>query len=129
MDTSPNAASVALVEGGRVLLIRRARAPALGKWTLPGGRLEPGEDAEAAAVREVREELGLAVAALRPVTRLTAGTFRLQVFATDAFEGAIAAGEEISGCRWVRADEVGGLDAPPHLAEGIGRALRRLGRR
>jgi mutator protein MutT len=46
---------------GRLLLIQRGHAPAQGRWTLPGGRVEPGETPEAAVVREVREETGLTV--------------------------------------------------------------------
>jgi 8-oxo-dGTP diphosphatase len=45
----------------RILLIKRANPPAQGLWSLPGGRVEPGESAEAAVVREVREETGLHV--------------------------------------------------------------------
>jgi len=39
-----------------VLLIRRGKPPRLGEWSLPGGRIEWGERAEAAALRELREE-------------------------------------------------------------------------
>jgi ADP-ribose pyrophosphatase YjhB (NUDIX family) len=42
--------------GGRVLLVRRGRAPSAGTWTLPGGRVEPGESLEQAVIREVLEE-------------------------------------------------------------------------
>jgi 8-oxo-dGTP diphosphatase len=44
---------------GRVLLIRRAREPAAGTWTVPGGRVENGESLEAAVLRELNEETGL----------------------------------------------------------------------
>ena len=50
-----NAASVALIRKTQLLLIQRARAPMEGLWTLPGGRLEPGETIEACAQREVLE--------------------------------------------------------------------------
>lgn len=58
-------ASVLILRGGgsgsAVLLVRRAFAPARGAWDVPGGFIERGETAEAAAVREVREELGVDV--------------------------------------------------------------------
>ncbi|TMI86859.1 MAG: NUDIX hydrolase [Bacillati bacterium ANGP1] len=54
-------ASVLILRRGRVLLIRRAFAPARGLWDIPGGFIEPGETAEQAARREAREELGVAV--------------------------------------------------------------------
>ncbi len=46
---------------GRLLLIQRGHEPSKGRWSLPGGRIEVGESAEEAAVREVREETGLDV--------------------------------------------------------------------
>src|SRR5687768_10548153 len=131
MTPSPNAASVALIDRDRVLLIQRARAPYHGLWTLPGGRLEPGEDAETAAAREVKEELGLSVYALRPVMRLTLGDerrFRLQVFATEAFEGEIVPSPEIAGYRWVRAQGVAAMNVTPHLPAVVERALRMFDR-
>ncbi|RAY13279.1 NUDIX hydrolase [Actinomadura craniellae] len=48
-------------DSGRLLLIRRGRPPGAGLWSLPGGRVEPGESDVAAVVREVREETGLLV--------------------------------------------------------------------
>ncbi len=50
---------VAVVENGRVLAARRSRPTALaGRWEFPGGKVEPGETSEGAAVRELLEELG-----------------------------------------------------------------------
>jgi ADP-ribose pyrophosphatase YjhB (NUDIX family) len=50
-----------VVDGGRVLLIRRGTEPLKGQWSLPGGMLELGESLTAGVVREVREETGLVV--------------------------------------------------------------------
>jgi len=123
----PNAASVALIDRDRVLLIQRARKPWYGMWSLPGGRLEPGETAEQAAEREIMEEVGLRTFALRPLRRmfLAEGRFVLQVFATEAFEGEIIiADDEIADHRWVRLDDIAFLETTPDLAEVVAGAFR-----
>ncbi len=53
------AVGVVCLRGDEVLLIRRGAPPRLGEWSLPGGRIEWGETAEAAALRELREETGV----------------------------------------------------------------------
>ena len=115
-----NAASVAVIRGDEVLLIRRAFPPFQGLWTLPGGRIEPGESIEACAIREVREELDLGVFELQPVTVMAIGegtSFQLAVFATSGFEGVILPSDEILDYRWVTRPEVAGLATTPDLAK------------
>ncbi|MDP3800618.1 NUDIX hydrolase [Brevundimonas sp.] len=53
------AVGVVCLRGDTVLLIRRGRTPRQGEWSLPGGRIEPGERAVDAALRELREETGV----------------------------------------------------------------------
>jgi 8-oxo-dGTP diphosphatase len=63
----PKVAAVVFIEkDGRVLLVRRAMSPEHGKWALPAGYIDDGEDPRAAAIREVREETGLTI----EITRL-----------------------------------------------------------
>jgi 8-oxo-dGTP diphosphatase len=56
-------AVVAIVrdDEGRILLTKRAIPPYLGKWVMPGGKIDPGEPITAALIREVKEEVGLDV--------------------------------------------------------------------
>jgi len=63
----PCIGAIVFDEQGRLLLVQRANPPAQGKWSLPGGRLEPGETPETGVVREVREETGLDVTVIREV--------------------------------------------------------------
>ena len=62
--------AVVLDPGGRLLLIRRGNEPGRGLWSVPGGRVEPGESVAAAVEREVREETGLVVRAGAEVGRV-----------------------------------------------------------
>ncbi len=55
------AASAAIFRGSRVLIAERGNGPMRGSWSLPGGKIEPGEKAAAAAVREIKEETNLDV--------------------------------------------------------------------
>ena len=59
------AVSAAIVRDGKVLVVRRARTPALNLYTLPGGGVEIGETLHEAVMREVREETGLDPVGLR----------------------------------------------------------------
>jgi ADP-ribose pyrophosphatase YjhB (NUDIX family) len=119
------AASVALVRKHEVLLIQRARPPSAGAWTLPGGRLEPGETAEGCAIREIREELGLAVFGLRPVTLIEVRGHQLRVFATEGFEGEIVPdAAEVRQWRWARPNDLAALRTTLDLGDVMRRVLR-----
>jgi 8-oxo-dGTP diphosphatase len=71
----PCVGAVVLDDAGRLLLVRRGREPSRGLWSVPGGRVEPGESGPDAVRREVREETGLHVTVGAPVgvVRIPAG--------------------------------------------------------
>jgi ADP-ribose pyrophosphatase YjhB (NUDIX family) len=122
------AASVAVVEGGRVLLIERARAPYAGCWTLPGGTCDPGETPEDCARRELAEELGLVPGPLHPVTEHRAGKFVLSVYCTRG-DGTTPRPDaaEIAAWAMVAPEEIAGLRTTPGLAAVVAQALERIG--
>jgi 8-oxo-dGTP diphosphatase len=127
MTRTPNAASVALIDRDKVLLIQRARKPYFGMWSLPGGRVEPGETPEQTAQREVLEEVGLTCFRLMPIRKMflgDAGNFLLQVYATEGFEGVVTTSDEVTDHRWVRLDGLYGLNTTPGLGDVLEAAFR-----
>ena len=106
--------STLVVEGGRVLLVERGQEPLKGYWSLPGGHVEGGERLAEAAVREVQEETGLVVSALRQIDLLEIiGDDRLHfvlvVFAGRRVSGEIHAGDDAARATWFDISEVAGL--------------------
>ena len=110
---------------GRLLLIRRGHDPHRGRWSLPGGRIEPGESAEQAIVREVREETGLEVRVGPAVgsVLIPAGAVVYDVtdFACTPVDPAapLVAGDDADGVAWVDAATLGGLACTPRLVETL----------
>jgi ADP-ribose pyrophosphatase YjhB (NUDIX family) len=122
----PNAASVALVRDGKVLLIKRAYAPYQHLWTLPGGRIEPGETIEQCAIREIAEEVGLVIRNPRPVLVQPLGrdgTFRLAVFATRDFSGQLRVSDEVADHKWLDPAALVALRTTSRLDDVLARAF------
>jgi len=103
-------------DGDRVLLIRRAKPPHAGKWSLPGGHQELGETVRETAAREVYEETGLTVAVaefLDVVDAITpdgkGGTayhYTLIDFAADWVSGEPVAGSDAADVVWADPDDL-----------------------
>ncbi|MFD4563733.1 NUDIX hydrolase [Streptomyces sp. NPDC058467] len=107
-----------IVDGGRLLLIRRAVPEGGLVWVLPGGAMEPGETAEQTAVRETLEETGLAVNAVEELgERVHPDTGRLIAYvACTVLEGAARAASprEVSAVAWAAPDEI-----PRYVPRGL----------
>jgi ADP-ribose pyrophosphatase YjhB (NUDIX family) len=130
------AVSAAIFRDGRVLIVRRGRAPAHGLYTLPGGGVDLGETLEEAVIREVREETALAVAPVdlvgfrQAIARDAAGRverhFVILPFAARWIAGEVSLNEELEEARWLAPTELGGLKTTEGLAEIVTAAAQRL---
>ena len=128
------AVSAAIFRDDRVLIVRRARPPAHGLYTLPGGGVELGETLEEAIIREVREETGLAITPLalagfrEAIARDAAGRverhFVILPFAARFIAGEIALSEELAEAHWRKPDELAGLKTTEGLAAIVAAAER-----
>ncbi|HST99198.1 MAG TPA: NUDIX domain-containing protein, partial [Geodermatophilus sp.] len=99
-----------------LLVVRRGRPPHAGLWSIPGGRVEPGEDDAAAVVRELAEETGLAVRVgeLLGVVELGAGIV-VHDYRCKVVGGTLAAGDDAADAAWVTAAELLALPTTPLL--------------
>ena len=124
------AVSASVFRDGRILLVRRARAPGLGLWSLPGGRVEVGESLEIALRREVMEETGLQIdiaglAGWREVLPGASGStahFVIMSFATRWRAGATVLNDELDAFSWLPPDSPGAPPLTPGLLEIIAAA-------
>jgi len=114
----------------RVLLVRRNTEPNRGLWVAPGGKLEHGESPVDCAVREMREETGLAIdrPVLRAVMTETSPRADYQwltfIFVAWDFDGTFTPAPGVGEFRWVPVDEVAKLPIPPADAVFFPRLLQ-----
>jgi len=121
-----------ILDGERVLLARRGRAPSAGKWSIPGGLVHLGERLEEAAVREVQEETGLRARLLglcgvidRVVRDGDAVCYHYVIidYVAESVGGRLEAGTDAAEVRWVAVGDLGQYDCTEGLADMILRAL------
>ncbi len=127
----PTVVAAAVLRGTRVLAQQRAYPPeAAGRWELPGGRVEPGESARDALIRECREELAVEVVPgeqIGPDVPLPGGYVLRVHVARLADPTARPVPVEHAALRWVDVTELAGLDwldADRTILPDLERALR-----
>lgn len=130
------AVSAAIIRDGKVLVVRRARKPAINLYTLPGGVVEPGERLKEAAVREVREETALAIepaglaghseVIVRDAQGGVERHFVVLCFAARWLSGEVALNEELDDARWLEPSELAGLRTTDGLGAIVASAFQQL---
>lgn len=130
------AVSAAIIRDGKVLVVRRARKPALDLYTVPGGVVEAGEALSEAVAREVREETALeievgALAGHREVIvrdgeGLAERHFVILCFAARWIAGEPVLNEELDDARWIDPAELAGMRTTEGLAEIVAAAVAQL---
>jgi ADP-ribose pyrophosphatase len=108
---------------GRVLLVRRGKAPARGQWAIPGGSVHLGETLQQAAQREIFEETGIRIQAGQPVyafdvvDRAADGRVRWHYVIVDLeavyLGGTLRCGDDALDARWVGPADFADLEVNP----------------
>ncbi len=121
------AVSAAIFRDGKVLVVRRARKPALNLYTMPGGVVEAGETLAEAAAREVREETSLEIevlslaghreAMMRDKDGRVERHFVIMCFAARWVSGEVTLNEELDEAQWLLPSEITRLRTTDGLAE------------
>ena len=132
------AVSAAIFRDGKVLVVRRARKPALNLYTMPGGVVEAGETLAEAAAREVREETALEIevltlaghreAVMRDKDGRVERHFVIMCFAARWISGEPVLNEELDEAHWLAPSEIAGLRTTDGLAEIVASAAEIIAR-
>lgn len=128
MEVILGSSAVVVDDAGRILLVQRGKEPAKGRWTVPGGHVEPGERPPDGAVREALEETGLELRVIRELWTIHAPAGEGRVYEAsyhlaELVGGELRAGDDAADARWVPLDELGTLP----LTRGLVDQLRAAG--
>lgn len=120
----PAVGAVITNSDGQVLLVLRGHEPAMGRWSLPGGRVEAAEAPTAALVREVREETGLDVEVGPELGRVRIpvdahSTYLVTDYRCHVLAGSLEAGDDAADVRWFTASGLSGIATTDGLADHL----------
>jgi 8-oxo-dGTP diphosphatase len=120
----PCVGAIVTDERGRLLMIQRGHDPDAGLWSIPGGRVEPGETDEQALVREMLEETNLQVEVgkvVGSVQREVPGGAVIDIrdYAATVIGGTLRPGDDAAAARWVTAGELAQLEVTGGLIEAL----------
>ncbi|MGD0245771.1 MAG: NUDIX domain-containing protein [Streptosporangiaceae bacterium] len=120
----PCVGAIVTDERGRLLMIQRGHDPGAGLWSIPGGRIEPGETDERALVRELLEETNLQVEVgkiVGSVQRELPGGAIIDIrdYAATVIGGTLRPGDDAADARWVTAAELARLEVTEGLIEAL----------
>ena len=109
---------------GRLLLIKRGHEPGAGLWSLPGGRIEPGETDAEALVREMLEETGLKIAPGRLLGSVKrpgrdGDVIDIRDYAATVISGTLRAGDDAADAMWASVADLGSLAVTDGLIEAL----------
>ena len=109
---------------GRLLMIKRGHEPGAGLWSIPGGRIEPGETDAEALVREMLEETSLAVEVGRLLGRvqrpgLDGAVIDISDYAATVIGGTLCPGDDAADARWVAAGDLDSLEITEGLIDAL----------
>ncbi|HQT46971.1 MAG: phosphohydrolase [Acidocella sp. 20-63-7] len=127
---------VILLRGAQILLIRRGKPPGLGLWSLPGGKQELGETAQACARRELLEETGLTCGELTLIAHADSIHYDAQGrikyhytildFAAPYLDGDAAPGDDVTQTAWASLEELDRYELSVEMQDIICKAISEL---